>query len=211
MVDDVNASLACHLVTHARLMSHIACATPSLAYNYGNYCFWRQWPASVKRVAETQHAVSDLLEQLACRTLVQLVGPSVFSTRPNEILGGACHIEADVSRACQHLIDQFYDRFQELHQVASFIDAYDLFAATVTFVLLARRSSSVLTSILETIHKCSILMTVAGERFPVFRSFQSCLLSISTRLLGGIRPHTSTGLPPESPEHIRSMVEKLLD
>lgn len=72
--------------------------------------------------------------------------------------------------------------------MGSFVDAYDLFSASLTIVQLKRRDITVntqlqLASMMDAINKCSALLTVVAERFSIFRSLQRVLLSLSGRLM----------------------------
>ncbi|KAI1843177.1 hypothetical protein JX266_010704 [Neoarthrinium moseri] len=185
-LEDGNASLIPHLLAQARLASSMHNnPESSFTYNYGNYYFWNQLPASLKHLAEGERIVSDILNQLACRTLVLLFKAAPSRQDLEGISGNADDVEEDVRQTCKCFLDRCYERFQELHCSGSFVDAYDMFGAAMTYISLSRRSASSTSSTLDVIHKCSTLMTVAGERFPVFRSFQSCLLSISMHLHSG--------------------------
>lgn len=147
-----------------------------------------QWPAELVSASRSQRHVMDYLDQLACRTMMQLVPLQQNITET--CTGTTGEIEEDILRTCERFISRRFNRSQDQPYVGTFIDAYDTLSAAVTFVFLVHHSTRIsseqkLSSSMEIIQKCSILMTVASERFTAFRAFRGCLLSMSSQLLRG--------------------------
>ena len=131
-----------------------------------------------------QH-IFDYLEQLACRLLVQITPPISNNNDPNT--GTFYGNEKDTLMSCQRFINRCYDRSTHNNFNGSFIDAYDIFSASVTFIYLSRHGAGLYQNETlsqgqetEIIHKSSTLVTIIAERFTIIKVFQRALLGILT-------------------------------
>lgn len=102
-------------------------------------------------------------------------------------------VDRETIEACTRYVDRIYERFQDNNFVGSFIEAYDLFTASLTVVHLERRDVTLntqqqLASMMDVINKSSTLLTVVAERFSMFRGFQRVLLSLSGHLMANTIP-----------------------
>ncbi|KAI0151407.1 fungal-specific transcription factor domain-containing protein [Pestalotiopsis sp. NC0098] len=217
-------ALHCHLVTQARLATDIQVNRRSaLLHDYSNICFWRQWAAVKQDDAKTSLHVSDYLLQLECRMLAKVAAlPADHQTLRTSSSSMAQEVERETVEACVRFVDQTYEQFQDHSFVGSFVDAYDLFSASLTIIQLKRRDVTVntqlqLASMMDVINKCSALLTVVAERFSIFRSLQRVLLSLSGRLMTNSIPgaqitsNMEVELPDAIPDHLRLLISSCVD
>lgn len=180
-----------HLVIHARLSSNIRANQRRIPFaDYGNLCFWRDYPSKLRAMIKSHQSLSDHLQQLTCRTLIQIVTTSP-ETDDGTLLTNSTHeIARDVMECCKLFIDKRYERSHEELYSGSFIDACDIIAAGLTFVCLTyhpsrdkHENASSFVDAVEIIQKCSTLVTTIGERFTSLRCVQKVLLVVSSRLM----------------------------
>ncbi|ETS81543.1 hypothetical protein PFICI_06545 [Pestalotiopsis fici W106-1] len=188
-------SLHCHLITQARLATDIqvSCRT-TLLHDYSNICFWKQWTGDQDRDSNVKPTVLDHLLQLECRMLAKITSTQPGHQSPGRHSAAVVReVERETIEACARYIDRSYERLQENNFVGSFIEAYDMFTASLTVVHLKRRDAACntqqqLASMMDLINKSSTLLTAIAERFSVFRSFQRVLLSLSGHLMANPIP-----------------------
>lgn len=170
---DGKALVSRHLVRHAQLASSIRDGSDDddAMCAYHNICFWRDSaPASIK---------ADAVDQLACRSLMQIHHP----TGPG-LLGD--DVTSDAVEACQRLINRLYERYGAGDAAGSFMDAYDALSAAVVLTCLTkrlgRRGPQHLTQLLAAINKTSSVVAQVAGRFPAFRAFGELLFRLSARV-----------------------------
>lgn len=134
--------------------------------------------------------VSDQLEQLYCRTLLQVVCYRSEGPIPTwSMFDGQSSIESNIVQSCIRFINQLHDRFDHVHFAGSFLESYDIFSAGVTIICLAFSSEVHLEiSLVQTtkiVSKCSTLLTVIGERFPALKVLRRILWALSSRAMDG--------------------------
>lgn len=190
-----------HLVIHARLESKVRANNRSTPLaDYGNLCFWRDYPSELRAAAKSHRSLSDHLQQLACRTLIQMVPTFPRNGEASLLLSNSIReIERDAMESCKFFIDKLYERSHKELYSGSFVDAYDIIAACLTFVRLAyhppsdeHENASSLVDAVEILQKCSTLITIIGERFSALRPVHRVLLAICSRLMTGSFRHVST-------------------
>ncbi|KAJ3580383.1 hypothetical protein NPX13_g177 [Xylaria arbuscula] len=174
-----------HLVSQARLVSNIRTRERKQPmFDYRNICFWREPRFAITTLAKSHPQISNHLEQLACRTLIQVIRP-VSMPRDNRALlaSDEPEIERDIAACCWQFIDRCYIRSTCEYVSLSSTDEYDIFYAAVVFIYLTRRNSTDLqlahAQVADVIHKCSTLVTLRSQQFPILRVFQRALLLMS--------------------------------
>lgn len=179
----------------ARLASHIH-TNPDVdpSFHYGNFCFWRDTSAPMRDSADQQWRTSAIIQQLTCRTLVHIIRPR-SADRPQLTAISWNGIEAETMASCKRFVESHYEFSTHGQLGGSFIDAYDIMVAGVTFVGLIRTAAAgtsehTVNDAVSIIHKCSILITEMTQSFPALKTFQKTLQSLSSQLLGEGPPRT---------------------
>ncbi|KAK2758584.1 hypothetical protein CKAH01_05632 [Colletotrichum kahawae] len=157
---------------------------------YSNIIHWRDLPPNGDRQSASTQQLSDLFHQLSCRALVHLTS-STPPTRESmsSFLGSIQDLDTDTINTSRQFVNRCYDLFTRGTFICSFIDAYDLFQAAVTFACLTwrlnweRSAGRRLAEVTEIINKSSTLVTIAATRFPALAAFQRVLLGLSTRMM----------------------------
>ncbi|KAF7541309.1 hypothetical protein G7054_g679 [Neopestalotiopsis clavispora] len=213
-------SLHCHLITQARLATDIQVnSRPALLHDYSNICFWRQWTGDQDSESNVKSTVPDHLLQLECRMLAKITSmPPDHQNLRRSSAAVMREVDRETIEACTRYVDRIYERFQDNNFVGSFIEAYDLFTASLTVVHLKRRdvtsnTQQQLASMMDVINKSSTLLTVVAERFSMFRGFQRVLLSLSGHLMANTipgaqdNPNIEDMLPESASESLRSLIK----
>lgn len=213
-------SLHCHLITQARLATDIQVnSRPALLHDYSNICFWRQWTGDQDSESNVKSTVLDHLLQLECRMLAKITSmPPDHQNLRRSSAAVMREVDRETIEACTRYVDRIYERFQDNNFVGSFIEAYDLFTASLTVVHLERRDVTLntqqqLASMMDVINKSSTLLTVVAERFSMFRGFQRVLLSLSGHLMANTipgaqdNPNIEDMLPESASESLRSLIK----
>lgn len=198
--DQLEFALRQHLITQARLASRIHSLTSqSSTLHYHNICFWREAPALLRQVSEKHRQVSESLENLSCRMLMQLTryldldprAPAHTSPSYHQTSSGLTpEIELDIMTSCKRFVDLCYDEAGNSTGFEnSFLHGTDVFCAGVVYVALAQRQQ-ISTGQLwtmdanEILQKGLLLMTVGGAaRFSASRVFHKAFLAISASLV----------------------------
>lgn len=159
-------------------------------FNYSNLCFWGDFPPRLRHLMSLSPRVSDQLEQLYCRTLLQVVSYRREGPIPTwSTFDGQSSIESNIVQSCIRFINQLHDRFDHAHFAGSFLQSYDIFSAGVTIICLVFSSKVHLENILvqttKIVSKCSTLLTVIGERFPALKVLRRILWALSSRAMDG--------------------------
>lgn len=90
-----------------------------------------------------------------------------------------------------------YDRGGQSQPIRSFLDAYDLIAATVGYICLEakqepassaapRADTTNKAELIEVVHKASVLVTQMASRFPALDGFHRFFLSLSLKAVGEV-------------------------
>lgn len=195
----------------ARLASQIH-TNPGIdpSFHYGNLCFWRDSSVSMGDDANQQWRTSAILQKLTCRTLVHIIRPR--SADPPQLTAISCSkIEAETMASCKRFVESYYELLTQGQLGGSFIDAYDIVVAGVTFYGLVRAtrtgaSDHTVNDAVSIIHKCSILITEMTQSFPALKTFQRTLQSLSCRLLGQGPPRS----PPDTLDEESSIILRYL-
>lgn len=176
-----------HLIRHAHLISDIRGSNRvDPMFDYSNVCYWRDMAPRLVSSSDNARLWATRIDQLVCRSLVQIVRPSAQDLSKHDILPGSHRdVERDALDSCRRYIHAEYERVGFAHPVGSFLDALDLIAAAVVYICLLRRAPSSegrLTELTEVVHKASTLITQTSSRFPAFGNFQRLLLTLSSKV-----------------------------
>ncbi|KAH6689061.1 fungal-specific transcription factor domain-containing protein [Plectosphaerella plurivora] len=207
-----------HLLRQAQLLSDTRdhSSTDPMP-SYYNLCFWRDSLPSLRDAPITLRLWSDNVDQLACRSLMQIVHPAPQTPMPQAILSSAAELETETIKSCQRLINSLYERSGKGNSsLSSFIDGYDVLSAVVIMACLTHRlgkqDSYHSAGTFESISKASTVVTHLAGRFPALRAFQELLLKISGRMMEEHMGKTQDffnkldGLPVIIPRRLRQFI-----
>jgi hypothetical protein len=175
-----------HLVTQARLASRIQQASrQDVMFHYHNVGFWRELPTVLRHLPSGSQHLSDHLEQLGCRMLIQLAKPYLDSSSGPD--GVPDELTLDIVAMSKRFIDHCYERMDQAHVRSSFVDALDIVSAGLAFAYFVehrylRDGRAALVN--ETLQKCSLLVAVGGGgRFSASKTLQAVVIALCGRLM----------------------------
>lgn len=150
------------------------------------------------------------MNHLACRAFMSLIltasgaeqrqiregqdGISMHSRRNKDI-------EGDTLILCQEFIKNLYEQSGRGQMAGSFLDAYDLVSAAITYICLmapqmnaspaaaegtatvwppARSQQDLVPKLMEVVHKASTLITQISARFPAFEGIHRLLFTLAS-------------------------------
>jgi hypothetical protein len=149
----------------------------------------------------------DALVQLECRGLLQVVhllrqqhpeaqhnDHSQAETMP---AGMVDEVWNDAKDACLRFITIAFDRSRERQETRSFLDAYDIVAATVGYICIESRQGQApfkmpgvtgpdKATLMEVVHKASVLITQIASRFPALDGFHRVFLTLFGKSLSEV-------------------------
>lgn len=159
---------------------------------------------------------AQTLDQLACRTIMQIVRPAPQQHSASGFsLGSLDELETDTIQLCTRFINAAYEKRSSGHPCGSFVDAYDLLSAAVILTCLQRspnrRETQHIGSLLNSINKATTLVTQIAGRFPALRAFQDTLLKVSACLMeapyGGDEVLRLQDIPSVIPRRLRHFLQ----
>lgn len=170
-ISAVDFDFACHMITHARLMSSIRASSPgNPVFHYGNLSYWRDLAKSGTNQVHDGDISSGYVGQLTCRALIHIAQLSRCAVSAGSLIGKTQTIEQDAIGSCHAYIDNEFCRFEKGDFAKSFVDGFDIFAAGVVVICLPLGSRLPgRPGDVSTINKCTALLTSIGERFPAFK------------------------------------------
>ncbi|KAH7017974.1 uncharacterized protein B0I36DRAFT_368032 [Microdochium trichocladiopsis] len=219
-------ALGLHFIRHAHITSNIR--TDSRANplsHYGNLTNWRDFDPPLSSSSDMVRLWEDSVDQLMCRGLLQIValledgGRGDQEKRHTEAgivpARMIAEIQKDARASCRRFVMTSYDRAGQWPITRSFLDSYDLVAATVGYICLEARQgqhsqvgsrSPNKAELMEVVHKSSVLVTQIASRFPGLDGFHRLFLSLSSKAVG-----ESTGQILEYPRNLPSSLRRLID
>ncbi|KAK2052120.1 hypothetical protein LY76DRAFT_527313 [Colletotrichum caudatum] len=185
-------TLSRYLINYMQVVSSIRTGRRAdILLDYSNICHWKDLPPCMERSMFTTLNIADILQQLYCRALTQLVSPIHRADTNTDLLLGTVHdVEMDAIGTCEHFIDRCYGQLTQGGYSGNFVNAYDIFQAAVICACLTWRRNQQAsgerqpTKVNGTIHKASILVTAIASRFPALAAFQRVLLTLSMCIVG---------------------------
>ncbi|KAK2040111.1 hypothetical protein LZ31DRAFT_504896 [Colletotrichum somersetense] len=185
-------SLSRYLVNYMQVVSSIRTGRRAdILLDYSNICHWKDLPPCMERSMFTTLNIADVLQQLHCRALTQLVSPIHRADADTDLLLGTVHdVEMDTISTCERFIDRCYGQLTQGGYSGNFVDAYDIFQAAVICACLTWRLNQQASGerqpmkVNGTIHKASTLVTAIASRFPALAAFQRVLLTLSMCIVG---------------------------
>ena len=184
-----------HFIAQPRLISSIRTTKRRTIFDHSNLSFWRETPLAVNPLVKDPQLISRRLEQLACRTLLQIVMPEDQAWHvQSSSISNYQSIKEDAMTSCARLISQLYDQADHHDFVGSLVDAYDIFSAGVVHLCLSSRAGDQIGQQLllatKVTNKCLTLLTIIGERFPYIKGFRRALDAMLNAALEGYSTHS---------------------
>jgi hypothetical protein len=209
--------LGIHIILYAQIISDIR--TNSRANplsHYGNLINWRDLDPPVGSSPDMIRSWEDSVNQLMCRGLLEIV--RLFKgagQEPQERRQGRAdfisskwmdEIRKDTRAACRRFIMISYVRAGQRQTVQSFLDFYDLVAATVGYICLEAKQGQASSAdprpqapnkgeLMEVVHKASVLVTQIASRFPALDGFQRLFQTLFSKAVGEVSYESAAGNP----------------
>ncbi|KAH7324538.1 fungal-specific transcription factor domain-containing protein [Stachybotrys elegans] len=220
-------ALGLHFIHHAQIISNIR--TNSRANpmsHYGNLTNWRDFDPPLNSSSDMVRSWEGSVNQLECRGLLQIVGLFEEGQEEREKRQARAdiiparimdEIQKDTRAACRRFIMTSYDRAGQWQTTRSFLDSYDLVAATVGYICLEAKQGQASPAgpraqtpnkaeLMEVVHKASVLVTQIASRFPALDGFHRFFLTLSGKAVG-----ESPGLIKDCPQALPFSLRRLID
>ncbi|KAJ5114917.1 hypothetical protein NUU61_000676 [Penicillium alfredii] len=200
-------NLARQSIAHARLMSEIRDgASNDILYHHSNLCCWRDSVRGMKGETFASKFTRGVVMQLSSRAMVEILKSVDSANFESNMINKPQTIERDIVTTCSEYIEHEYQRFDCGEFTGGFVEAYDIFAAAVVILCLARRSNPSFAD-MDTINKCTALLTMVGERFVGLRVFRRVVWALSDAVSGNPKSDPIIHeLPPMIPDGIRDFI-----
>jgi hypothetical protein len=175
--------------------------------HYGNLTNWRDFNLPLSSSSDMARLWEESVNQLECRGLLQIVelfddegqeGQEKHQARAGSMPARMIdEIQKDAKAACHRYIMTSYDRAGQWQTTRSFLDSYDLVAATVGYICLVakhgqaspagpRAQTSNKAELMEVVHKSSVLVTQIASRFPGLDGFHRVFFTLSAKAVGEV-------------------------
>ncbi|KAL2203789.1 hypothetical protein CC79DRAFT_1074840 [Sarocladium strictum] len=217
-------ALGLHYIRHAQIISSIRSnSRANPISHYGNLLNWRDFDLPASLSSSVVRSWEDNANQLECRGLLQIVNLLEESQRaisqaranfaPSKMIQ---EIYRDARAACRRFIMTSYDQGGQSQTIRSFLDSYDLIAATVGFICLEAKQGQASSAapgvhspdkaeLMEVVHKASVLVTQMASRFPALDGFHRFFLGLSLKAVGE-SPGEIQGCPQVLPLSLRQLI-----
>jgi hypothetical protein len=175
--------------------------------HYGNLINWRDFDPPPSSSSDMIRSWEDSVNQLECSGLLQIVqlfeeegkGEQEKCQSRADIMPARMmdEIQKDARVACRRFIMRSYDRAGQWQTTRSFLDSYDLVAATVGYICLEVKQVQASSTgprakppnkaeLMEVVHKSSVLVTQIASRFPALDGFHRVFLNLSSKAVGEV-------------------------
>lgn len=204
----LNISLARHSITHARLISGFRDGTSNgVLFHYSNLCHWREF---VRDIASASRYTRGAIMQMLSRAIIAILKSNGSTEVEANMIHSSQTIERDMMTTCSEYIEHEYQESDRGDFTGGFVEAYDIFAASVVIISLTGRyiRPSAVTNIMN---KCTALLTTVGEKFVGLKVFRRVLWDLSDAVSGNPQSaSTIHELPSVIPDGIRDLIAEVL-